>query len=55
MLKTASNFQYFASITHEVIRADTVGTTRSDIADLPWERVPHPIYALDRMRDWRSD
>ena len=33
VLKTASNFQYFAPITSQVIRVDTRGPGQSDIAD----------------------
>jgi microcystin degradation protein MlrC len=47
VLKTASNFQYFAPITSEVIRADTPGPTQSDIEGLPWVRVPRPLYPFD--------
>ena len=54
VLKTASNFQYFAPITSEVIRADTPGPTQSDITELEWVRAPRPLYPLDNMVDWRS-
>ena len=49
VVKTASNFQYFADISSEVIRADTPGPTQSDIADLPWQRIPRPVYPLDAI------
>lgn len=51
VLKTASNFQYFAPITSEVIRADTKGPGQSDVFTLPWRRLPRPIYPLDPMTD----
>jgi len=54
VLKTASNFQFFASITSRVIRVDTRGPGQSDIAGLPWTRVPRPIYPLDDIDDWRG-
>lgn len=54
VLKTASNFQWFASLTSEVVRADTAGPTQSDIASLPWERLPRPVYPLDRIEAWRE-
>lgn len=54
VLKTASNFQYFAPITSQVIRVDTRGPGQSDIFTLPWRRIPRPIYPLDAMRDWRE-
>lgn len=53
VLKTASNFQYFADISPETIRADTTGPTQSEIIDLPWQRIPRPIYPLDAMDSWR--
>ena len=51
VLKTASNFQYFAPITSQVIRADTKGPGQSDVFTLPWRRLPRPIYPLDPMTD----
>ena len=54
VLKTASNFQYYASMTSRVIRVDTTGPTQSDIKALPWERIPRPIYPLDEPTSWRG-
>jgi microcystin degradation protein MlrC len=54
VLKTASNFQYFAPITSRVVRADTRGPGQSDVKGLPWRRLPRPIYPLDPMTDWRQ-
>ena len=55
VLKTASNFQYFAPITSQVIRVETlIGPGQSDIAGLPWRRIPRPIYPLDPIEDWRD-
>jgi microcystin degradation protein MlrC len=54
VLKTASNFQYFASLTSEVIRADTRGPGQSDVHALPWKRIPRPMYPLDPIDDWRG-
>ncbi|MBM3545545.1 MAG: M81 family metallopeptidase [Alphaproteobacteria bacterium] len=54
VLKTASNFQYFAPITSELIRVDTTGPGQSDIAGLPWKRVPRPIYPLEPVTSWRG-
>jgi microcystin degradation protein MlrC len=51
VLKTASNFQFFAPITSRVIRADTRGPGQSDVYGLPWSRLPRPIYPLDAIRD----
>ena len=53
VLKTASNFQYFAPLTSQVIRADTPGPGQSDVAGLPWKRIPRPVYPLDPVDDWR--
>ncbi|MBM3523758.1 MAG: M81 family metallopeptidase, partial [Alphaproteobacteria bacterium] len=54
VLKTASNFQYFASITSEVIRVDTIGPGQSQVETLPWRRVPRPIFPLDPIKHWRG-
>jgi len=54
VLKTASNFQYFAPIASRVIRVDTRGPGQSDIAGLPWRRLPRPIYPLDPIAHWRA-
>jgi microcystin degradation protein MlrC len=53
VVKTASNFQYFAALTSRVIRADTVGPGQSDVFTLPWQRLPRPIYPLERFTDRR--
>lgn len=47
VLKTASNFQYFARFDPLVIRADTDGMTMSDVVRLPWKKLARPIYPLD--------
>ena len=54
VLKTASNFQYFASITSQVIRVDTRGPGQSDVFGLPWKRIPRPVYPLEPITDWRG-
>ncbi len=51
VLKTASNFQWFRPIASRVVRVDTPGPTQSDIASLPWERIPRPMYPLDSITD----
>ncbi|MEE6287861.1 M81 family metallopeptidase [Georgenia sp. MJ173] len=54
VLKTASNFQWYEHLTMSVIRVDTAGPTQSSITELPWRRVPRPIYPIDRdLADWR--
>jgi microcystin degradation protein MlrC len=54
VLKTASNFQYFAPISSVVIRADTRGPGQSDVFTLPWQRIPRPVYPLETISDWRA-
>jgi microcystin degradation protein MlrC len=54
VVKTASNFQYFAPISSCVIRVDTPGPGQSDVMTLPWRRIPRPIYPLDPIADWRA-
>ncbi len=53
VLKTASNFQYFAPISSRVIRADTSGPGQSDVHGLPWRRIPRPVYPLESIDDRR--
>ena len=54
VLKTASNFQFFAPITARVIRVDTSGPGQSNVATLPWRRVPRPIFPLDPIDSWQG-
>lgn len=54
VLKTASNFQFFAPIASAVIRADTKGPGQSDVFSLPWRRLRRPIYPLDPIGAWRD-
>ena len=54
VLKTASNFQYFAPIASRVIRVDTTGPGQSDVLGLPWRRIPRPMYPLDPIDAWRG-
>lgn len=54
VLKTASNFQYFAPIASQVIRVDTTGPGQSNVFGLPWKRIPRPVYPLDPIGDWRG-
>ncbi|MCC7281698.1 MAG: MlrC C-terminal domain-containing protein, partial [Acetobacteraceae bacterium] len=54
VLKTASNFQYFAPITSRMIRVDTRGPGQSDVHTLPWRRLPRPIYPLENIIDRRQ-
>lgn len=54
VLKTASNFQYFARITSQVIRVDTPGPGQSNVFSLPWRRIPRPVYPLEQIDNWRA-
>ena len=54
VVKTASNFQFFAPISSGVVRADTKGPGQSDVFTLPWKRLPRPIYPLERFSDRRT-
>jgi microcystin degradation protein MlrC len=54
VMKTASNFQYMAPLTSTIIRVATPGPTQSDIAALPWQRVPRPIFPMESPQSWRG-
>jgi microcystin degradation protein MlrC len=54
VLKTASNFQYYADFAREILRVDTVGPTMSHLEQLPWQRLPRPIYPLDALTVWSA-
>jgi microcystin degradation protein MlrC len=54
VLKTASNFQFFAPISSRVIRVDTRGPGQSDVVGLPWRRVPRPMYPMEDIKSWRG-
>lgn len=54
VMKTASNFQYMAPLTSAIIRVTTPGPTQSDIASLPWKRVPRPMFPMESPQTWRG-
>jgi len=54
VVKTASNFQYFAPWRKGLIRADTPGMTQSNLRDFTWVRVPRPLYPLDDLPEWQA-
>ena len=54
VLKTASNFQFFAPISSQVIRVDTRGPGQSDVVGLPWRRVPRPIYPMEEIQNYKG-
>lgn len=47
VVKTASNFQFFAPWRKQLIRVDTPGTTQSDLKAFDWQRISRPIWPLD--------
>ena len=54
VVKTASNFQYFAPWRKELIRVDSPGMTQSNLHRFEWQRVTRPIYPLDDLAEWRA-
>ena len=54
VVKTASNFQFFSRWRSGLIRVDSPGTTQSDLTAFRWQRIPRPMYPLDRLRDWQA-
>jgi microcystin degradation protein MlrC len=54
VLKTASNFQYYADITSQIIRVDSVGPTMSHLEQFDWQSLPRPIYPLDELPTWQA-
>jgi len=55
VLKTASNFQYYAEMTSDIIRVDTLGGTTSHLDRFEWVHQPRPVYPLDDLPEWRAE
>lgn len=55
VVKTASNFQFFAPWRKRLIRVDTPGITQSDLSAFRWQHLPRPIDPFDEMAEWRPD
>lgn len=53
VLKTASNFQFFAKWRRQLIRVDTPGTTQSNLAAFTWRHIPRPTFPFEPCEDWR--
>lgn len=53
VVKTASNFQFFAPWRKQLIRVNTPGTTQSNLAAFDWRRLPRPIDPFDEMPAWQ--
>jgi microcystin degradation protein MlrC len=54
VVKTASNFQYYADMTSQVIRVDSFGHTMSQLEKFNWQHLPRPIYPLDDLPTWQA-
>lgn len=54
VVKTASNFQFFAPWRKQLIRVDTPGTTQSNLSAFEWYRLPRPIDPFDEIIDWKA-
>lgn len=54
VLKTASNWQCFQEYISEVIRADTPGSTMSNLKQFNWKHLPRPIYPFDDLSTWKT-
>ncbi|MDA1018562.1 MAG: M81 family metallopeptidase, partial [Planctomycetota bacterium] len=51
VVKTASNFQFFAEWRRGLIRVDSPGMTQSDLTAFDWKHIPRPMWPLDDMAD----
>jgi microcystin degradation protein MlrC len=54
VVKTASNFQFFAPWAQQMIRVDSPGTTQSDLKAFTWKSLPRPIHPLDDLSEWQA-
>jgi microcystin degradation protein MlrC len=52
VVKTASNFQFFAEWRKQMVRVDSPGATQSDLLTLPWKKLTHPVWPFDDSMDW---
>jgi microcystin degradation protein MlrC len=55
VLKTASNFQYFAPWRKHLIRVDAAGMTQSNLKAFTWKRIPRPMHPLDDLPHWQAE
>lgn len=51
VVKTASNFQFFAAWREGMIRVDSPGMTQSDLTAFDWKHIPRPMWPLDEVAD----
>lgn len=54
VVKTASNFQFFAQWRNDLIRVDAPGMTQSDLTAFNWKHAPRPMYPLDDVGEWHG-
>lgn len=54
VVKTASNFQFFAEWRKQMVRVDSPGATQSDLTALPWLKLTHPIWPFDESLNWSA-
>ena len=52
VVKTASNFQYYADMTSQVIRVDSYGHTMSQLEKFNWQHLPRPRYPRAALKEW---
>lgn len=52
VVKTASNFQFFAPWRVDMIRCDSPGMTQSNLKAFDWQRLPRPTWPLDEQVEW---
>jgi microcystin degradation protein MlrC len=55
VVKTASNFQFFAAWRKQLIRVDSPGATQSDLVALPWKKLRRPIWPFDESMEWQAN
>ena len=55
VVKTASNFQFFAPWRKRLIRVDTPGTTQSNLSAFHWKRLPRPIDPFEEIVNWKPE
>jgi microcystin degradation protein MlrC len=54
VVKTASNFQFFATWRKRLIRVDSPGATQSDLTSLPWKKLQRPVWPFNESMEWQA-
>jgi len=52
VLKTGSNFQYFAEYQSRLIRANSPGASQSDLTAFNWKHRTRPMYPFEDIKIW---